>query len=657
MITATRARRRYVASLWLRRTAAVGAVIASGACLAPAASAKATHANPAGSVKLSRASVKHAGNVVCGRIAKAWVPGQSLPAGYFVSDAQHALTFRALARHAKGQARKRDLASAELYSRRSAEDLSVCTIAGGAVTVTVKSPGNQTATVRTPVSLQIVASDSDGGALNYKATDLPTGLSINPKTGLITGTPTSAGNSPNGYFVDVSVTDASGPSAWMSFQWTIQTPLRFNLTGAIGLALTGDSQSDRARIAHERAHDADVTGSNLDAVSATGALTDAVTSGSATVSHMLYAPNNKLYVLFSNPVDLANTSQPDQSGQPGGCLLAEVDPATGVPSCIDSTLRTINWSAQGNVNPPIQFDDSGAIYYSGWASGSGMMETTVLRKYLDGVTTNLITDNVIVSNFLVLGNGTVLVSGSTESTDQSWLRMISPGDSLEQLEPYSPPFLTFFPDGNVYLGTGSWGGGSAVLRYDTASAQMDPEAWIAGPSVPLDVTSGYFDSETICAEAGVSDITNMWCFEPNTVDWSYQASDGNEFVVAGLLGANHNSIMEYYPTVAFLQSELTDVTVAQGVGNDLVLAGTDASGNYVLTMYNTSTNQETQLIGPSDQIEIYHLSYVADSNEILFDGLRFADNQYVIGSVDLNTDQVNVMATTSGKLSDLQPIG
>ena len=61
---------------------------------------------------------------------------------------------------------------------------------------TVASPGNQNTLVGTAVSLQIHASDSASGqTLSYSATGLPAGLSINSTTGLISGTPTSAGTS------------------------------------------------------------------------------------------------------------------------------------------------------------------------------------------------------------------------------------------------------------------------------------------------------------------------------------------------------------------------------------------------------------------------------------------------------------------------------
>ena len=66
-------------------------------------------------------------------------------------------------------------------------------------------------------SLQISASDSGGAALTYSATGLPTGLSINASSGLISGTPTAAGT----YSVTVTAKDSTGASGSATFTWTI----------------------------------------------------------------------------------------------------------------------------------------------------------------------------------------------------------------------------------------------------------------------------------------------------------------------------------------------------------------------------------------------------------------------------------------------------
>ncbi|HZR51615.1 MAG TPA: glycoside hydrolase family 48 protein [Streptosporangiaceae bacterium] len=87
-------------------------------------------------------------------------------------------------------------------------------------TVTVTNPGNQTGTVGTAVSLQIKATDSAAGqTLSYSAANLPAGLSISATTGLITGTPTTAGTSS----VTVTVKDTTGATGTAAFTWAIGT--------------------------------------------------------------------------------------------------------------------------------------------------------------------------------------------------------------------------------------------------------------------------------------------------------------------------------------------------------------------------------------------------------------------------------------------------
>jgi hypothetical protein len=84
-------------------------------------------------------------------------------------------------------------------------------------TVTVTNPGNRTGTVGTATSLQIAASDSGGLAVTYSASGLPTGLSIAPSTGLISGTPTAAGS----FTTTVAASDSTGATGSTGFSWTI----------------------------------------------------------------------------------------------------------------------------------------------------------------------------------------------------------------------------------------------------------------------------------------------------------------------------------------------------------------------------------------------------------------------------------------------------
>ncbi len=80
------------------------------------------------------------------------------------------------------------------------------------------NPGNQTTAKGSAVSLQIHATDSaTGQTLTYSATGLPTGLSINSSTGLISGTASTAGT----FTVTVTAKDTTNASGSASFTWTV----------------------------------------------------------------------------------------------------------------------------------------------------------------------------------------------------------------------------------------------------------------------------------------------------------------------------------------------------------------------------------------------------------------------------------------------------
>ncbi|MGE5292315.1 MAG: putative Ig domain-containing protein [Micromonosporaceae bacterium] len=90
----------------------------------------------------------------------------------------------------------------------------------GGNTVTVTNPGSQSGTVGVAASLQIQASDSASGqTLSYSASGLPPGLSISSSSGLISGTPTTAGT----YSVTAAATDTTGASGSAVFTWTINS--------------------------------------------------------------------------------------------------------------------------------------------------------------------------------------------------------------------------------------------------------------------------------------------------------------------------------------------------------------------------------------------------------------------------------------------------
>jgi hypothetical protein len=102
-------------------------------------------------------------------------------------------------------------------------------------TAAFKAPTTDTVGLITPVdqstgelpeqvNLPVTAVDSAGNAITYSATGLPPGLSIDPATGLISGTITSDHDGT----VTVTASDATGASATVSFTWDAENTLRLD---------------------------------------------------------------------------------------------------------------------------------------------------------------------------------------------------------------------------------------------------------------------------------------------------------------------------------------------------------------------------------------------------------------------------------------------
>jgi hypothetical protein len=90
----------------------------------------------------------------------------------------------------------------------------------GLGSVSLINPGDQTSSAGTRTSLQIHANATDGGAVTYAASGLPTGLAIDSASGLISGTSLTPGTTT----VTITATETGGTHASITFHWTISAP-------------------------------------------------------------------------------------------------------------------------------------------------------------------------------------------------------------------------------------------------------------------------------------------------------------------------------------------------------------------------------------------------------------------------------------------------
>ena len=360
-------------------------------------------------------------------------------------------------------------------------------------------------------------------------------------------------------------------------------------------------------------------------------------SDTPTVKDFYAAPNGKMYVVFSPGARLV-------VGGPT-CVFVEVNADTGVPTCIDkdvTSIQTTMGSAYGltnNGNPPVQFDAAGNVYYSGMAAGSTVAAPLTLREYSNGTVRTIINDNISLTDFVVMADGDVLLSGVTSSTQAAWVRKVSASGQISNIATGSrATFLRQFADGNVYFGyPSSMSTMPMVMRYLSSTGAIDPTPWITsmngGPQGSIQGTS---DTSMLCATFK-QPTTGPFCSSAGAYALNFFNFGSTRTIgIAGSVGGTGGSqLVQYWPTIEAQNTTVSNVTIAYRVNNKLLLTGTNANGKNVLTMYDPETKQEEFILDGSNEVEIYSVGYVPATNKIMFNGLQFSDGKYVVAEVAL----------------------
>jgi hypothetical protein len=245
--------------------------------------------------------------------------------------------------------------------------------------------------------------------------------------------------------VTVRAKNRNGYGSWSSgvsfvpkvgARWILKAPtssvtgnaLRFDFTGAVGLALQETSKSP---VSVSSVSKFGSSQSNLVGMTKNGDFFDAVKAGTVKVKEFLIAPNDTIY-LHVEGVAVNNTN----------CVLLAVSVTSGIPDCVESDVNFLfqdgfgDWGGTGTLVPnktfyqKFQFDDFGGIAYmgipfgttyadkTGFHFGGGM--ATELRYYRSGKRwvvkptvpfPNSRFENFVtpLRSFLLLRNGSILV--------------------------------------------------------------------------------------------------------------------------------------------------------------------------------------------------------------------------------------------------------
>lgn len=356
---------------------------------------------------------------------------------------------------------------------------------------------------------------------------------------------------------------------------------------------------------------------------------------------MEFDASGNLYVVFSEKqsVGISAQSNPYQIQTTENFILIKINPNTNAVTGIDKDLIEMVWN-RNSVSPNIQFDGSDILYYL----AKNAEGNVVLRKYVSASDiTDYINENISVHHWLARTDGTVIIGGQTISTEINWLRKVpTDGNSTSYLATYATTgWVLNFPDDRVYTGIVDSQPNEGVYKMSEDLSPMNAAAskapWIGfaakETTAGVNYTPDYAVADLVAGKnatycRGLTDTGGATLF-------SYGLAGDDKDKILGLTGAGqYRTIMYFYPTPQVLNvSLLTRVTLMVESLGELIISGIGpdpytGDPKNKLILKNLTDGDETDIT--FENIEIYNLK-VLTTGTILFDGLDFSKNKYIVG--------------------------
>jgi hypothetical protein len=219
----------------------------------------------------------------------------------------------------------------------------------------VANPGTQNSAVGDSVSLQVQASGlAPGDTWTYSATNLPSGLSINPSTGLITGTITGSAET---YSATITASDGQGDEPTQDFTWNVSQLTETSpgtQNNAVGDSVTLAIQTGGLPTGDSWTYSASSLPSGLQINTSSGQITGTITGSANTYSSSVTASDGEGASVTQdftwNVSQLSVTNPGTQNGAVGDSVSLAIQ-SSGLPTGDSWSYSASGLPAGLSINP------------------------------------------------------------------------------------------------------------------------------------------------------------------------------------------------------------------------------------------------------------------------------------------------------------------
>lgn len=302
-------------------------------------------------------------------------------------------------------------------------------------------------------------------------------------------------------------------------------------------------------------------------------------------------------------------------------------------------------TADGFDFPSNHFDNEGNFYFLHWENNSSGELLNIIKKLSPSGEISTVIEypyfEIRMEQYLVLQDGTIIYSTGATS------RRTTADGGIENLDFDISAGDIVASNGDLLLYNSSF---STVTRVVSNGSEMTEEEIFP----------------VVEDEAEVDELLALVTSAGTGFGSILEDQSGNIYVLLDVDNGTNGSIYRIYPGEPVLVSSMQSVvegnenesgsgsiTLARTAGNYLYFSGVDSDNNNIFHRVDLTddTFPETDLLQGED-IEVFRFQVWSNGN-ILFGGLRFSDNQLILGEIDGESLEISVKTTTSTRVDDL----